>query len=127
MRVVAAVIRNDGQVLACRRGGNHELAGMWEFPGGKVEPGETDQLALAREIQEELGIAIVVDEFIIQSSMPRGLGSIEMFTYYARLVGALPTISADHDSMEWSDIDNLHTYDWAPLDIPVVKALQKHT
>jgi 8-oxo-dGTP diphosphatase len=127
MRVVAAVIRDDGKLLACRRGGNHELAGKWEFPGGKVEHGETDQDALAREISEELGVAVIVEELIIQSSMARGLGSIEMFTYYARLVEGRPTGSSDHDRMEWLTPEELEPLDWAELDIPVVKAIRPNS
>jgi 8-oxo-dGTP diphosphatase len=124
MRVVAAVIRDEGKFLACRRGGNHELVGKWEFPGGKVELGETDQDALTREISEELGVSVVVEEFIFQSSVTRGLGSIEMFTYYARLEGARPSSSSDHDRLEWLTLDELGSLDWAELDIPVVHAIR---
>ena len=124
MRVVAAVIRDEGYYLACRRGENLELAGKWEFPGGKVELGETDQEALAREISEELGVSVVVEEFITQTSMPRGLGSIEMFTYFARLEGSRPTRSSDHDRMDWLTPGELVSLDWAELDIPVVHAIR---
>ena len=55
MRVVAAIIESNGELLACRRASHKSLAGKWEFPGGKVEPGETEQQALVREIREELG------------------------------------------------------------------------
>jgi 8-oxo-dGTP diphosphatase len=125
MRVVAGVIRDQGRFLACRRGGNHELAGQWEFPGGKVEPGETDQQALAREISEELGVTIVVEDFITQSTLPRGLGSIEMFTYFARLEGLRPSSSSDHDLLEWVAVEELPFRTWAALDIPVVGTLLK--
>lgn len=125
MRVVAAVIMDDGKVLACRRNASHELAGKWEFPGGKVELGETDQIALAREVEEELGVRIVVGDFIIESSMPRGLGRTEMFTYFAHLVGPRPVKSSDHDLMEWVAIEQLHSFNWADLDVPVVNALQR--
>ena len=124
MRVVAAVIRDNGQIFICRRNPNKELAGKWEFPGGKVEPGETDQDALAREIKEELGVAIVVEDFIIESNMPRGLGSINMFTYFARLQGARPVSSTDHDLIEWVDDQELQFFDWADLDIPVIQSIR---
>jgi len=62
--VVAAIIANDGRVLIARRDANQNLAGKWEFPGGKLEPGETPKQCLEREIKEELGIVIAVDGFL---------------------------------------------------------------
>lgn len=125
MRVVAAVIRDEDLYLACRRGGNHELAGKWEFPGGKVEANETDEGALVREISEELGIQVLVEDFIIQSTITRGLGEINMFTYFVRLTGDRPTQSSDHDRLEWLTAKELLRLDWAELDIPVITALQQ--
>ena len=124
MRVVAAVIRDNGEFLVCRRGANKELAGKWEFPGGKVEVEESDQAALVREIHEELRVAIVVEDFIVASSMPRGLGTIEMFTYFARLESSRPLNSSDHDRLEWLKKEELYGLDWADLDIPVVHSIR---
>lgn len=125
MRVVAAVIRDEDLYLACRRRGNHELAGKWEFPGGKVEANETDESALIREISEELGIEVRVDDFIIQSTITHGLVEINMFTYFVRLTGDRPTQSSDHDRLEWLTAHELLRLDWAELDIPVITALQQ--
>lgn len=127
LKVVAAVIRDNGHYLACRRSGNHELAGKWEFPGGKVEDNETDEIALTREIFEELGIEVIVEEFITKSSIPRGLGQIDMSTYFARLKTGRPSQSTDHDQLVWFTSKELSDLDWAQLDIPVVQAIQRLT
>lgn len=127
MKVVAAVIRDKGEFLACRRSRNHELAGKWEFPGGKVEENETDEIALAREILEELGIEVIVEEFITASSIPRGLGQIDMYTYFARLKASRPIHSTDHDEILWLKPTELSVLDWATLDIPVVHAISRLT
>jgi 8-oxo-dGTP diphosphatase len=123
MRVVAGVIVDRGEILACRRGPNTELSGKWEFPGGKVETNETDQDALVRELEEELAVQISVGHLIAETSQFRGLGKITMFTYFCELVGPRPIQSSDHDQLLWLHLDELRTLDWAGLDIPVVAKL----
>ena len=123
MRVVAAIIESDGEILACRRATHKSLAGKWEFPGGKVEAGETEESALAREILEELGAVITVWQLVETTfSTTNGL-SIEMASYLCRLNGERPTQSSDHDKLLWLGLDELQTLDWAELDIPVVEKL----
>jgi 8-oxo-dGTP diphosphatase len=123
MRVVAAVIEHEGLLLACRRAEHKSLSGFWEFPGGKVEPGEGDQEALVREVQEELGIQIEVGNFICRSTSNSSGTEIEMFTYFCRLNSAPPTSSSDHDQLTWVSKAELTDLMWPPLDIPVVDAL----
>lgn len=123
MRVVAAVIRAGDKFLACRRASGHDLAGKWEFPGGKVESGEEDVAALTREISEELDVQVLVGKLITKSSASRGIGTIEMFSYFATLEGPSPTQSSDHDLLEWVAVEDLVSLDWAELDIPVVDEL----
>lgn len=124
MRVVAAVIRDQERFLACRRAPHKSLAGKWEFPGGKVEPLETDEKALAREILEELGVEVSIDQFLIETSQKQGESKIEMFTYLASLRTETPIQSSDHDQMKWLLLDELSQYDWAELDVPVIEKLQ---
>ena len=124
MRVVAAVIAHDRRFLACRRASHKSLAGFWEFPGGKVEAGESDQQALARELAEELGIAVVVGDFICKSSSIANGTEIEMFTYFCELTSEAPTSSSDHDKLVWVSSHELSNLVWPPLDVPVVEALQ---
>ena len=120
IRVVAAVIVRDGKVLACRRAPHKSLAGLWEFPGGKVEPGETDEVALAREIREELDVDITVGAFIAESVEPAGEAMIRLNAYWARLGADDVAVSTDHDLMEWFAPTDLGTVTWAPADVPLL-------
>ncbi|MEN2739144.1 (deoxy)nucleoside triphosphate pyrophosphohydrolase [Microbacterium sp. X-17] len=117
--VVAAVIVRDGAVLACRRAAHKDAAGRWEFPGGKVEAGETPQDALRRELREELGVAVRVGVLLDRTVT----GRVDLACYAATLVGAAPTASTDHDALKWRATDDLAGLDWADADRPVVALL----
>ena len=123
VRVVAAIIESDGQVLACRRASHKNLAGKWEFPGGKVETGETDEAALSREIREELGADVTVEQLVETTFSSASGTSIEMASYLCRLISERPTQSSDHDKLLWLALEELQTLDWAELDIPVVEKI----
>jgi 8-oxo-dGTP diphosphatase len=123
IRVVAAAIQRDGKILACRRAPHKSLAGLWEFPGGKVEPGETDEVALAREIREELGIEITVGEFIAESVEPAGEAMIHLNAYWAQTHVVGEVSSTDHDRMEWLSPKDVSDYEWAPADVPLLRAV----
>lgn len=123
MRVVAAIIKSNGQILACRRAAHKSLAGLWEFPGGKVEIGETDQAALIREIEEELRSTVIVENLLEITNSNTNGQSIEMASYMCRLESERPTQSSDHDRMLWLSLSELEALDWAELDIPVVQKL----
>jgi 8-oxo-dGTP diphosphatase len=126
MRVVAAVIVNEGLYLACRRAAHKSLSGFWEFPGGKVESGESDEEALARELEEELGIQVEVGGFICKSTSIASGSQIEMFTYLCTLKSLPPTSSSDHDELRWAQIGELASLEWPVLDIPVLDALTRN-
>jgi|SRR5882757_872134 len=100
--VVAAVIERDGLILAARRTGPPALAGRWEFPGGKVEPGESDAAALVRECREEIGVLISVGERI-GPEYPVPDHSMVVRTYFATLsdAGAEPVALESHDALAW--------------------------
>jgi 8-oxo-dGTP diphosphatase len=122
VRVVAAAIVRDGQVLAARRSRPPALVGGWEFPGGKVEHGESDEGALARECAEELGVRIAVCAHLGTASDPR----IDLVLYAATLLGGEPLAGTDHDELSWSRPDELDAVAWLPIDrelVPAVVAL----
>lgn len=119
--MVAAVISDDeGRVLACRRAPHKSLAGLWEFPGGKVEPSETDQQALTREIHEELGVEIEVGDYLATSVNKAGDLDIELLAFRASLVGGDVVKSSDHDKFLWLKGENLEHLEWAPADVAFV-------
>ena len=98
--VVAAVIERDGLILAARRTGPPELAGRWEFPGGKSEPGESDRAALVRECREELGVRIAVGERI-GPEYPIPSGAMVVRTYFATIEEGEPQTLESHDELAW--------------------------
>lgn len=123
IEVVAAVIRHGGRVLTCRRAEGRAAGGKWEFPGGKVSAGESQQAALEREILEELGVAIWVGGLLDRSVTPVGEVEIDLSCYFAAPVGDLPTSSSDHDEIRWLGRSELMAFDWAEPDLAAVEKL----
>ena len=98
-------------------------AGKWEFPGGKVEPDESPEAALIREIREELGVEIELGDRISGAETRAGDLSIDLASYRAITIGPAPTSSTDHDELRWLRISDLAQLDWASPDVPTVEAL----
>jgi 8-oxo-dGTP diphosphatase len=120
--IVAAVIVADRKVLACERSAPPDIAGRWEFPGGKVEPGETDEAALARECREELGVRVRVAGRV-GPDVPLAHGRAVLRAFAVTLLhGDLPR-ALEHTSMRWLAADALDTVDWLPADRPIVAEL----
>lgn len=122
IEVVAAVFVRDGDVLACRRAPGKAAEGKWEFPGGKVDPGETPEHALIREIQEELELSITVGALIDRSVTPVGDLDIDLACYLVTSEDA-PTYSTDHEELRWVSTDAMSSLDWATPDLPAVAIL----
>jgi 8-oxo-dGTP diphosphatase len=118
--VVGAVIIDNGKVLCAQRGLTRPLPLKWEFPGGKIEAGETPQEALRREIQEEMHCLIEVCQQIISTDHEYDFGIVHLTTFYCRLIEGTP-ILIEHASMKWLYPDELGSLDWAPADIPTVE------
>ena len=118
--VVAAAIVRDGRVLACRRTAPAEAAGRWELPGGKAEAGETPEAALIREIGEELGCLIAVDEWF-EIAVPIN----DQYELRAALchVTAGEIRPQEHDAIQWLLPDELDTLDWLEPDRPFLEIL----
>jgi 8-oxo-dGTP diphosphatase len=123
LEVVAAVLIRDGRALACRRAAHKAGAGTWEFPGGKVERGESPEAALAREIREELGVDVTVGPLVDRSEVPVGDRVIDLACYRADPVGPLPTSSTDHDELRWVPLADLGDLSWSAPDLPAVRRL----
>ncbi len=121
--VVAAAIVRDGRLLACRRAAG-ALAGRWEFPGGKVEPGEDERAALVRECREELGLEVVVGERIGPDT-PVDLvsGTGELHLYAATCTGE-PTLRV-HDRAVWCTAGDVADRPWIDADLGLVTAVRE--
>lgn len=127
--VAAAAILDDlttpTQLLGTRRSAPPEFAGMWEFPGGKVEPGEEPVAALHRELSEELGIAVVLGAEILPpdgAAWPAMKGHT-MRVWTAVIAGGEPRPLADHDQVRWLPVGQWLTVPWLSADLPVLDAL----
>ena len=119
--VVGAALVRDGRVLASRRTEPPQLAGLWEFPGGKVEVGESDEQALRRELREELRVEASVgarlgdDVLIGETAVLR--------VYLCTLLAGEPAL-VDHDAHRWLSAGELDDVAWIPVDLPVVEQLR---
>ena len=125
IEVVAAVFVNSRKQIYCARRKNEgELALKWEFPGGKIEPGESHQEALKREIKEELSADVHIGDFIMTVHHQYQSFHITMHAYYAEVIhGTL--ILSEHTDSKFLYKEELLQLDWAEADIPIVKLLMK--
>ncbi len=122
--VVGAVFSTEDAVLAFRRSPGRSAGGKWEFPGGKVEPDESPQDALRREISEELGLDISVGRLIDRSSTLVGDKVIDLACYFVS-ADEYPSDSSDHDKITWQPYEAIRDLDWAKPDLPTIEALLK--
>jgi len=123
MRVVAAVIERDGQILIGQRkaGGRHGL--KWEFPGGKVEPGEEDRAALARELREELEIDAEIGERIEAYDFRYGDGPVTTLVFFRVTEFTGEPRNLDFERIAWDDPRRLPEYDFLAGDVAFVRRL----
>ncbi|MCW3820686.1 (deoxy)nucleoside triphosphate pyrophosphohydrolase [Micromonospora sp. DR5-3] len=121
--VVGAAIIADGRVLACERAAPVEVAGRWEFPGGKVEPGEDEIAALVRECAEELGVRVEIGARVGRDvRMAHGRSVLRV--YVARLLHDDQPKALEHSALRWLSAAELDTVAWLPADAPIVAALR---
>ncbi len=120
--VTAAIIEHDGRYLLARRAPEQNLAGYWEFPGGKVETDETFEDCLARELMEELNLETQVLDHFCDSVYHYDKGSINLVAYRVQILGGQMTLSV-HDKVDWFKPQEMLTLNLAPADIPIAKRL----
>lgn len=121
-KVVCGILFKDDLVLICRRKPEKSLGGYWEFPGGKVEDGESYEESLLRELIEELNLKVEIKQHFFDTVHHYDKGSIELISFICESED-IATESTDHDRLEWVNVDDLLNWKLAPADIPIAKEL----
>ena len=119
--VVAAIIHKDGAYFATQRGYG-DFEGMWEFPGGKIEPGESRESALKREIQEELGIDITINKFLCTTDYDYPSFHLTMHCYLCSIMSGEIELR-EHKSARWLTAELLDSVEWLPADKGIVEKI----
>ena len=124
IEVVAGIIKDSNKIFATQRGYG-EFKDGWEFPGGKMEAGETPQEALARELKEELAIDVSVGEILCTVDYDYPTFHLTMHCFYCSVVGGELTL-LEHEAAKWLNMSELHSVNWLPADVEVVAALERN-
>lgn len=123
IEVVAGVIKDGNRIFATQRGYGDFKDG-WEFPGGKMEPGETPEQALVRELKEELAVDVNVGEKICTVEYDYPNFHLTMHCFYACIVSGALTL-LEHEASKWLNRESLNTVNWLPADVEVVKRISE--
>lgn len=122
LHVTCALIQKDQKLFIARRAAHKSMAGKWEFPGGKVEPGETEPQSLKRELMEEFGMQVAVGQRLGEHVHAYPDFTIRLVGYSCRFIKATFKLT-DHDAFKWVSAKQLGTYDMAAADRLFIKAL----
>ena len=123
IRVVAAVILRDDKIFATQRGYG-DYKDWWEFPGGKIEPGETPEEALAREIREELDTGIEVEKLLMTVEYDYPEFHLSMDCFLSRISEGEPVL-LEHEAARWLALSELRQVNWLPADIKVIEEIER--
>ncbi len=124
IEVVAAIIHDNGKILATQRGYG-EFKDGWEFPGGKMQPGETPEEAIIREIKEELRVTIKPEKLLMTVEYDYPTFHLTMHCFFSVITeGTIELV--EHEAMAWLEEPQLESVCWLPADIEVVHELQRH-
>ena len=124
IEVVAAIIKQNGKIFAAQRGYG-DLQGEWEFPGGKIEPGESREEALKREIREELGANIVINSFLTTVVYPYETFELTMHCFICHLEEGSHATLLEHEDARWLTSETLGEVDWLPADVEVIEEIKR--
>lgn len=121
--VCGVIVSGDGgRYLACRRPEGKHLGGLWEFPGGKVDPGESPEAALKRELMEELGVVVEIKERLTPVRWHYETVTVMLMPFYCKIAsGMLRAI--EHSEMIWISCGEFSKLEWAPADQPILQEL----
>ena len=119
IEVVAAIIHQEGRILATQRGYG-EYKGLWEFPGGKIEAGETEEQAIVREIREELGVEICAEKKVCTVEYDYPAFHLTMHCLWCHIASGAIELK-EHQSAQWLAPEELHSVEWLPADVEVVR------
>ena len=123
IKVVVAIIRDGDKIFATQRGYGDFKDG-WEFPGGKIEQGESPEQAIVREIKEELEADIIVTGFLTTVEYDYPSFHLSMDCFWAELVEGSELKLLEHEAAKWLKYDSLDSVDWLPADVEVVEAIK---
>ena len=124
IEVVAAILHRDGAYFATQRGYG-EFEGMWEFPGGKIESGESREVALKREIREELGVDITIDKFLCTTDYDYPSFHLTMHCYLCSVKSGEIELR-EHKSARWLTTKTLDSVEWLPADKYIIDELKRY-
>lgn len=123
LQVVCGVIGDsDGRFLACLRPSGKHLGGLWEFPGGKVDVGESPETALARELMEELGVEVEVGQPLTPVTWDYADLTIRLLPFRCSITGG-ELRAIEHEALRWCAPEDFHELAWAAADIPILKEI----
>ena len=123
IRVAAAIILHEGRIFATQRGYG-KYKDFWEFPGGKIEPGETPQEALVREIHEELDLRIAVGKYACSVEYDYADFHLSMQCFWCSVVSGEPRLQ-EHEAARWLNLDTLRSVNWLPADLVLLPDIEK--
>lgn len=120
LKVTCALIEHKGKVLCAQRSSSMKLPLKWEFPGGKIETGETPEQCLVREIKEELAVEVTVLESLPTNSHNYGTRTIQLLPFRCEILHGEIQLK-EHQAYKWLPVHQLMELDWAAADIPIVQ------
>ena len=119
LHVACAIIEQEGKVLAAQRSAAMSLPLKWEFPGGKIEAGESPEESLIRELKEELGVSVFIGTALSPATHRYTDFTVTLYPFTCRLAGGLVTMH-EHHALKWIEPERMPELDWAAADLPVI-------